>query len=90
VNLTRDLAPHGINVSAIAPGFFRTNIGGGLLMDLENELSRQFVAEIERRTPVGKIGDVEDLKGTALYLASPASNYLTGHTLVVDGGWLAW
>jgi 2-deoxy-D-gluconate 3-dehydrogenase len=59
-------------------------------MDLENELSRQFVAEIERRTPIGKIGDVEDLKGTAVYLASPASDYLTGHTAVVDGGWLAW
>lgn len=94
VNLVRDLAPtlapHRINVSGIAPGFFRTNIGGGLLMDLENEMSRQFVAEIERRTPVGKIGDVEDLKGTAVYLASDASNYLTGHTVVVDGGWLAW
>jgi NAD(P)-dependent dehydrogenase (short-subunit alcohol dehydrogenase family) len=59
-------------------------------MDLENELSRQFVAEIERRTPIGKIGDVEDLKGTAVYLASPASDHLTGHTAVVDGGGLAW
>lgn len=94
VNLVRDLAPtlapHRINISGIAPGFFRTNIGGGLLMDLENEISRQFVEEIERRTPLGKIGDVEDLKGTAVYLASDAANYLTGHTVVVDGGWLAW
>ncbi|WP_047865724.1 SDR family NAD(P)-dependent oxidoreductase [Rubrobacter aplysinae] len=94
VNLVRDLAPtlapHRINVSGIAPGFFRTNIGGGLLMDLENETTQQFVAEIERRTPMGKMGDVEDLKGTAVYLASPASDYLTGHTVAVDGGWLAW
>lgn len=94
VNLVRDLAPtlapHRINVSGIAPGFFRTNIGGGLLMDLENEISRQFIEEIEQRTPIGKIGDVEDLKGTAVYLASDASNYLTGHTVVVDGGWLSW
>jgi NAD(P)-dependent dehydrogenase (short-subunit alcohol dehydrogenase family) len=59
-------------------------------MDLENEISRQFIEEIERRTPIGKIGDVEDLKGTAVYLASGASNYLTGHTVVVDGGWLSW
>ena len=47
VNLTRDraptLAPHGINVTAIAPDFFKTNIGGGLLMDRENELTKQFV-----------------------------------------------
>lgn len=94
VNMVRDLAPtlapHRINISGLAPGFFRTNIGGGLLMDLENEISRQFVEEIERRTPLGRIGDVEDLKGTAVYLASDASNYLTGHTVVVDGGWLAW
>lgn len=94
VNLVRDLAPtlapHRINVSGIVPGFFRTNIGGGLLMDLENEMSRQFIEEIERRTPLGKIGEVEDLKGTAVYLASDASNYLTGHTIAVDGGWLSW
>ena len=90
VNLTRDLAPHGINITGIAPGFFRTNIGGGLLMDLENEMTRQFVSEIERRMPLGRMGDVEDLKGTAVFLASPASDYLTGHTIAVDGGWLAW
>lgn len=94
VNLVRDLAPtlapHGINVSGIAPGFFRTNIGGGLLMDLENEMTRQFVTEIERRTPLGRMGEVEDLKGAAVFLASSASDYLTGHTVAVDGGWLAW
>lgn len=94
VNLTRDLAPtlapHGINVSGIAPGFFRTNIGGGLLVDVENEMTRRFVAEIERRTPLGRLGEVEDLMGTAVFLASAASDYLTGHTVAVDGGWLAW
>lgn len=70
MNLTRDLAPHGINVTAIAPGFFHTNIGGGLLMDLENEVTRQFVGEIERRTPVGRMCDVKDLKGTAILEAA--------------------
>jgi gluconate 5-dehydrogenase len=59
-------------------------------MDLENEMTREFVAEIERRTPVGKMGYVDDLKGTEFYLTSSASNYLTGHTVVVNGGWLAW
>lgn len=90
IRLAPTLAPHRINVSGIAPGFFTTNIGGGLLMDLENGMTRQFVAEIECRTPIGKIGDVEELKGMAVYLASDASNYLTGHTVVVDGGWLSW
>ena len=93
VELVRDLAPtlapQGINVLGIAPGFFQTNTGG-LLMDLENEATKQFVAEIERRTPVGRLGDVKDLKGTAVFLAAPASDYLTGHTVAVDGGWLAW
>ncbi len=69
VNLTRDRAPHGINITAIAPGFFRTNIGGGLLMDLENEMSQQFVTEMECRTPLGRMGDVKDLKGTAVFQA---------------------
>lgn len=59
-------------------------------MDLENEMTQQFVAEIERRTPVGRIGNAEDLKGAAVFLASPASGYLTGHTVVVDGGYLSW
>ncbi len=94
VNLVRDLAqtlaPHRINVSGIAPGFFRTRIGRGLLLDPDNEAGGKYVQEIERRTPLGRIGDVGDLKGTAVYLASPASAYLTGHTIVVDGGWLAW
>lgn len=94
INLTRDLAstlaPHNINVTAIAPGFFRTNISGGRLFDTEDEANRKFAEEIERRVPAGVIGEVGDLKGTAVFLASPASNYLTGYTIAVDGGWLSW
>jgi 2-deoxy-D-gluconate 3-dehydrogenase len=52
-------------------------------------MTRQVIAEIERRTPIGNIGDVEDLEGTAVYLASEASNHLTGHSVVVVGGWLS-
>lgn len=59
-------------------------------MDLENEMMQQFVAEIECRMPVGRIIDVVDRKGAAMFLASSASDYLTGHTVVVDGGYLSW
>lgn len=94
VNLTRDLAqtlaPHDINVTCIAPGFVLTNIGDGILNDPENETTRMFLAEIDRRTPMGRIAEADELKGVAVFLASPASGYLTGHTIVVDGGWLAW
>jgi 2-deoxy-D-gluconate 3-dehydrogenase len=84
------LASHRINISGIAPGFFTINVGGGCSRALTNEVTRQVIAEIERRTPIGNIGDVEDLEGTAVYLASEASNYLTGHSVAVVGGWLSW
>ena len=57
---------------------------------MTNEMTRQVIAEIERRTPIGNIGDVADLEGMAVYLASEASNYLTRHSVVVVGGWLSW
>jgi NAD(P)-dependent dehydrogenase (short-subunit alcohol dehydrogenase family) len=82
ISLTRDLAVkwarHGIRVNAIAPGFFETRLTTGVL-----ERSR---AEIERCTPMGRIGDPPELKGAALFLASSASSYVTGQVLVVDGG----
>ena len=53
-------------------------------------MTRQFVAWMGRPTPLGKIADVEDLEGAAVYLASEASNYLTDRPVVVDGGWLSW
>jgi len=86
ISLTRDLAVkwarHGIRVNAIAPGFFDTRLTIGVL-----ERSR---AEIERSTPMGRIGDPAELKGAALFLASPAASYVTGQVLVVDGGATAW
>jgi len=86
ISFTRDLAvkwaAHGIRVNAVAPGFFETRMTTGVL-----ERSR---AEIERSTPMGRIGRLEELKGAALFLASSASSYVTGHTLVVDGGATAW
>ena len=82
IAMTRDLAVkwagRGIRVNAIAPGFFETRMTTGLL-----ERSR---AAIERSTPMGRIGRPGELQGAALFLASPASAYVTGHVLVVDGG----
>ncbi len=86
VNLTRELgleyAPLGINVNAICPGFYRTNLGGG--SDDPN-----FVKRVKEFVPMGKMAEPEDLKGTAIYLASEASDYMCGQTIVTDGGILA-
>jgi gluconate 5-dehydrogenase len=88
VNLTRDLAvhwaPHGILVNAIGPAYFPSEMTEGFLA--LPEMRR----EIERRTPLGRIGRPEELKGAVVYFASDASSYVTGQTLYVDGGWTAW
>jgi gluconate 5-dehydrogenase len=86
ISLTRDLAVkwarHDIRVNAIAPGFFDTRLSAGVI-----SRSR---TEIERLTPLGRIGRPGELKGTALFLASSASTYMTGQVLAVDGGATAW
>ena len=87
VNLTRELAleyaPHNIQVNAICPGFFRTRLGDG---GYENP---NFVAMAAQATPMGRIAEADEIKGTALYLASKASSFTTGAVLVSDGGCLA-
>jgi NAD(P)-dependent dehydrogenase (short-subunit alcohol dehydrogenase family) len=86
VSLAAYLAPHGIRVNAIAPGTIETEFSAGVV-DPE-----QFAAARERRrqqTPLGRLGQPEDLVGAAIFLCSDEASYVTGHTLVVDGGLLA-
>jgi gluconate 5-dehydrogenase len=87
VNLTRELAvswaPYGINVNAICPGMF----------PVESNLKKYPDGTFDRvrqRIPLGRMGTATDLKGAVVFLASAASDYVTGHNLVVDGGWVAW
>jgi len=76
-----ELAADGITANAIAPGFFVTNIGGGHAHHPELQ------AAIARDIPMHRVGQPDDIKGLALFLAAPASEYITGQEIVIDGGW---
>jgi 2-deoxy-D-gluconate 3-dehydrogenase len=81
--LACEWASKGINVNAIAPGYIATNNTAALQAD--GTRNRQIV----ERIPAGRWGEPSDLGGAAIFLASPASDYVNGHILAVDGGWLA-
>jgi NAD(P)-dependent dehydrogenase (short-subunit alcohol dehydrogenase family) len=87
VSLTRSLAVEwskkGVTVNAIAPGVFRTDLNANLLDSTPRG------QELLMRTPMGRFGKTEELIGAAIFLASDASSFVTGQTLVVDGGFLA-
>jgi 2-deoxy-D-gluconate 3-dehydrogenase len=80
--LANEWAAHGINVNAIAPGYMRTDNTAALQ---QNETRNRQILE---RIPAGRWGEPTDLAGAAVFLASAASDYVHGHVLVVDGGWL--
>ena len=80
--LANEWAKHGINVNAIAPGYMRTDNTAALQKD--ETRNRQIL----ERIPAGRWGEPEDLGGAAVFLASSASDYVNGHVLVVDGGWM--
>jgi 2-deoxy-D-gluconate 3-dehydrogenase len=80
--MANELAPHHINVNAIAPGYMATDNTAPLRADQARS------AEILGRIPAGRWGLPEDLQGALVFLASAASDYVTGYTLAVDGGWL--
>lgn len=88
INLTRDLAvewaPFKINVNAIAPGFFPSEMTEAIFRE------PRYTEYITKQTPLGRIGNPDDLKGAVLFLASPASDFITGQTIFVDGGWTIW
>jgi NAD(P)-dependent dehydrogenase (short-subunit alcohol dehydrogenase family) len=87
VNMTRALAvewaPHAIRVNAVAPTYVRTDLIGAILKDPE------LVSRIEAMTPLKKLAEPADIAAAIAFLASPAATMITGHTLAVDGGFLA-
>jgi NAD(P)-dependent dehydrogenase (short-subunit alcohol dehydrogenase family) len=86
ISMTRDLATswarYGINVNAIAPGWFPTKMSGALIEQFEEKMLEDI--------PLHRFGNPEDIKGAIIFLASPAAAYVTGQTIVVDGGTTAW
>jgi len=81
--LAVELAAHNVQVNGIAPGFFKTEMNTALINDAE------FSAWVARRTPAGRWGDPAEIAGAAVFLASAAADYVTGHLLYVDGGFSA-
>jgi NAD(P)-dependent dehydrogenase (short-subunit alcohol dehydrogenase family) len=81
--LALELAPYNVQVNAIGPGYFRTAMTEPFF---QNPQHRQW---IESRIPAGRIGEPRDLAGAVIFLAAPASDYVTGQIIYVDGGWLA-
>ena len=81
--LSNEWAKYGVNVNAIAPGYMMTDNTAPLRANSERS------AQIFSRIPAGRWGEPEDLAGAIIYLASAASDYVNGHILAVDGGWLA-
>jgi gluconate 5-dehydrogenase len=83
-NLTRgmcaDWAKHGLQINAIAPGYFKTPLNQALVDNSE------FSSWLEKRTPAGRWGNVEELVGAAVFLSGKASSFVNGHTLYIDGG----
>jgi NAD(P)-dependent dehydrogenase (short-subunit alcohol dehydrogenase family) len=79
-NLAVELGPHNVRINCIAPGLIRTDFARALWEDAEN------LKERNARTPLGRIGEPDEIAGAAVLLASPAGSYMTGQTIVIDGG----
>lgn len=85
IHLTRHLAAYfaadGVRVNAISPGPFPRS---------DTQQDEEFMRRLSSKVPLGRIGQRHEVKGAAVFLASDASSYITGHNLVVDGGWTVW
>lgn len=88
INLTRALAvewaQNGVNVNAIAPGYFPSEMTEAFFKD------EKTLTYLKSKAPMGRIGNLDDLKGTLMLLSSHASDFITGQTIFVDGGWTIW
>ncbi|HEX6350144.1 MAG TPA: SDR family NAD(P)-dependent oxidoreductase [Candidatus Dormibacteraeota bacterium] len=83
--LAVEWAPRGVRVNAIAPGYVSTDLVKGLI-----DSGRVDTAAVQRRTPMGRMAGPEEIATTAVFLASDEAGYITGETIAVDGGWLAY
>lgn len=81
--LAIDWAEHGIRVNAIGYGFIKTDLTSGMIDH------PHIAPKLLARTPLGRFGELSEVAGAAIFLASPSASYVTGHTLMVDGGWTA-
>jgi 2-deoxy-D-gluconate 3-dehydrogenase len=89
LGLTKELAvewgPKGVQVMALAPGFF---LSDQTIWAFKN--NKELGEKLMQKVPMGRMGKLEELEGTIVYLASAASNYLHGQALILDGGFLSW
>jgi len=86
--VARELAPHGIRMNCVSPGFIRTPMATGEARGASKEEQEQTMAYFAKRTPMGMTGEPLDIAHAMVYLASDEARFITGHELVVDGGFL--
>lgn len=82
-SFTSEWAPHGIRVNALSPGYIQTAANEGEEME---KLSRHWIKDI----PLGRIAEPHEFRGAAVWMCSPASSYLTGSEIILDGGYTIW
>ncbi|MCL5959510.1 MAG: SDR family oxidoreductase [Chloroflexi bacterium] len=82
--LAIEWAPYNVTVNALCPGYTMTPLVRQIIAD------QDWLADIQRRTPLGRLAEPEEIVGPAIFLVSDAASYVTGTTLLVDGGWTAW